>query len=69
MMLKKIKQFFRQFKYRFSYEWCYDGMEQRGIAVFGCCCGTVGGTAATEYLDEGCIGCPYWTPVFTKECE
>lgn len=51
-MLAKIK-------HHLSHEWCYDRMEAEGIAVMGCCCGLVGGTRATDYLQEHCVDCPH----------
>ena len=58
-MKKRIKQFISDIKYWFSYERCYSDMESQGVAAFGCCHGTVGGNATTEYLSESCIRCPY----------
>lgn len=50
-----------------AHEDCYKSMEKEGYAVFGCCGGAVGGTAATEYLSEMCIGCPYFVYPSRKE--
>lgn len=38
---------------------CYTEKEYSGYAAMGCCRGVYGGTAATEYLSEDCIDCPY----------
>lgn len=43
-----------------SHSKCYDMMEDRGIAVFDCCCGLVGGDANTNHLQYHCIDCPYY---------
>lgn len=42
-----------------DYDRCYTEMENEGYACMECCCGVVGGTSATEYLSESCLGCPY----------
>lgn len=42
-----------------EYDKCYSEMEREGYAAMGCCGGVVGGTSATEYLSENCIGCPH----------
>jgi hypothetical protein len=60
---KMLKKFINWLKYHLSHEWCYDRMEKEGIAIFGCCCGVVGGGKQTNYLSETCMGCPYWTPI------
>lgn len=60
MMLERL---IKKIKYHLSTEWCYDRMEADGIASMGRCCGVVGGTRATDYLSEMCIGCPHWVPV------
>lgn len=35
-------------------------MEYEGYAAMGCCGGLTGGTKATDYLSEMCIGCPHY---------
>lgn len=57
-MLNKIGKWLRNRLYN-HYENCYTDMEYQGIASMGCCGGVVGGTSATEYLSESCIGCPH----------
>lgn len=42
-----------------EYEKCYSNMEYEGYAAMGCCGGLTGGTKATDYLSEMCIGCPH----------
>ena len=54
-------------KYKLSYENCYDSMEGKGLAVFGSCCGVVGGDKITDYTNESCLGCPYYTPIPCEE--
>lgn len=61
-LLGKIIEWFKNHIFNF-YSSCYNNMEDRGIAVMGCCSGTVGGTSATEYLSETCINCPYFVMV------
>lgn len=61
-MIKFLKNLISKIKYNISHDRCYDTMEERGIAASGLCGGIVGGSKATGYLSEGCIGCPYWTP-------
>ena len=56
-----LRKFIKWLKYRLSHEWCYDQMEERGVAAFGCCCGLAGGSKATNYLSEMCCDCPHWT--------
>lgn len=58
-MLEKIRKFIKHMKHRASRQWCYDMREAEGIAVFGNCCGVVGGDRATGYLAYQCIDCPY----------
>ena len=62
-MVKRIKEWLKQIRYNWSFESCYNNMEDKGIAVFGMCTGVVGGDRSTEYLSIGCIDCPYYTPV------
>ena len=62
-MVKRIKEWLKQIRYNWSFESCYNDMEDKGIAVFGMCTGVVGGDRSTEYLSIGCIDCPYHTPV------
>lgn len=49
-----------------SYEACYTKREYSGDAAMGLCGGMVGGTKATEYLSEQCVGCPHLCPVNTR---
>lgn len=42
-----------------SYETCYTEQEHQGNGTMGLCGGLVGGTYATGYLSEKCIGCPH----------
>lgn len=60
-MLNKIKLLIEKIKYCFSHKSCYDCMEREGNAVFGMCCGTVGGDSNSEYLSYRCMDCPYLT--------
>ena len=62
-MVEWLKKLIAKIKYHLSHEWCYDRMEADGVASFGCCCGVVGGTRATDYLSEMCCDCPHWVPV------
>lgn len=55
-MLKMIKTFFSKFKKRLSYNVCYNKMERKGDAVFGICSGVSG---SRDYIEIGCIDCPY----------
>lgn len=57
-LLEKIGKWLRNLIFT-NYDCCYTDMEYQGIASMGGCCGVVGGTSATEYLSETCIGCPY----------
>lgn len=52
-----------------DYDKCYAVEESNGHASMGCCSGLVGGTRATEYLSESCIGCPYLTLVDKKKVQ
>lgn len=56
-----IRKFIKWLKYHLSYEWCYDRMEDAGVAVFGCCCGQAGGSRQTNRLSEMCMDCPHLT--------
>ena len=58
-MLMWFRKVIEKIKYHLSHEWCYDLMEDEGIAINGKCCGLAGGTRATDYLQEHCIGCPH----------
>lgn len=60
-MREKIKSLFKKIGRYFSHDSCYNDMEQRGIAVFGMCCGVVGGDANSNYLSYQCMDCPYLT--------
>lgn len=60
-MREKIKSLFNKIKRYFSHNSCYNDMERRGIAVFGMCCGVVGGDNNSEYLSCQCMDCPYLT--------
>ena len=42
-----------------EYDKCYSDREHEGYASMGCCRGLTGGTKATDYLSEMCIGCPH----------
>lgn len=60
MMLSIIKAKIESFFARRSYQnRCYNDMEQRGSAYRGRCNGHCGGSSATGYLSETCIGCKY----------
>ena len=61
-----VINFFKRLTYRLSRQWCYDQMEQKGSAVFGCCNGMFGGGPETEWLSYSCMDCPYWTPTGIK---
>ena len=61
MLLEKIKSFIKKIKHRFSYNACYNAMEQRGIAVFGMCSGVAGGDVNSGQLSCQCMDCPYLT--------
>jgi hypothetical protein len=52
-LIKGAKDFFTR-------EGCFKDREKDGIASFGVCNGLVGGTPATEWLQEACIGCKYY---------
>lgn len=56
-----LRKFIKWLKYHLSHQWCYDRMEERGIAILGCCSGIVGGSKETNYLSEDCCDCPYFT--------
>ena len=43
-----------------NYDKCYSDREREGYASMGCCGGLTGGTKATDYLSEMCIGCPHY---------
>ena len=43
-----------------EYEKCYSDREHEGYASMGCCGGLTGGTKATDYLLEMCIGCTHY---------
>ena len=58
-MIEKIKNFIKSLFPSMSYEYCYTDREKEGYAAMNCCGGLAGGTIATEYLSEQCIGCPY----------
>ena len=58
-----IKKFIKWLKYFLSHKWCYDTMEERGIAIAGYCNGVAGGSKEINYLSESCMDCPYFTPV------
>ena len=46
-----------------DYDKCYQDMENRGYAVFGCCGGLSGGTWNTGYLQDQCVYCPYYVEI------
>ena len=58
-MLEKIKKLFEKIRYFFSTEKCFDDMKNRGYVFNGECMGLVGGDRETNFLQYGCIGCPY----------
>ncbi len=60
MMFKAI---ITKIKKWFSYNHCYNQMEDRGIAVFGMCSGLSGGDNNSGYLQYKCIDCPCFVPV------
>lgn len=45
----------------FNHDKCYEQRKKDGVAWDQKCPGLVGGTKNTEYLQEGCIGCKYFT--------
>lgn len=55
-MVKMIKTFWLKLKKRLSYNTCYNEMERKGDAVFGICSGVSG---SSDYVEIGCIECPY----------
>ena len=65
-MLKKIGEWMINVLVN-PYNNCYKDMEYLGIAAMGCCSGAVGGTSATEYLSEQCVGCPYFVLVKKRD--
>lgn len=60
-MLEKIRKWIKRMIYKSSKQYCYDMRESEGIAVFGNCCGVVGGDRSTGYLAYSCVDCPYFT--------
>lgn len=54
-MVKKIVGKIKRWQRKLRYS-CYKNIES---AKNGKCPGLAGGTKATEYLSETCIGCPY----------
>lgn len=61
--IKKLKELIQRIKHRISCDYCYTEMENRGIAVFGCCSGLTGGDELSGYLQCGCVKCPYFVEV------
>ena len=53
-MIDILKRFFSR-----HYDKCYSNRVDEGNAYNGYCGGVAGGTKATDYLSEGCVGCPY----------
>ena len=53
--IEKIRNHLDEIRKR-KYADCFQ-VHQKGEEDY--CSGIIGGTAATEYLDEGCINCPY----------
>lgn len=68
-MLKKIIDFLSKIFILNEFEKCYNKMEDKGIAVFGCCCGVSGGDALTNYLSYTCVSCPHLVLCNNKEKE
>ncbi len=64
-MLKRIIGKIKQWKRKLYYS-CYKNIEG---AKNGKCPGLTGGTKATEYLSEMCIGCPYLCLDWSEENE
>lgn len=64
-MLEKIKSALKEIHQALfePHNSCYNQMEDAGIAVFGCCCGIMGGDSTTDYLACKCQDCPYLTIV------
>lgn len=62
-IIEKFKELIQKAKYRLSRECCYDEMESRGVAVFGCCSGLAGGDKLSGCLHYECIDCPYFVDV------
>ena len=58
-MLEKIRKWIKRMIYKSSHQYCYDMREAEGIAVFGSCCGVVGGDRFSGYLAYQCVDCPY----------
>lgn len=58
-LLKKIWEWIKNIIVN-DYDRCYNEEERKGYAAMECCGGYVGGTAATNYLSEKCVGCPHW---------
>ena len=56
-MIKKIEKFLKRFF--MTKEECFEKYKSSN----GKCYGVVGGTSATEYLSESCIGCKYHTMI------
>lgn len=50
-----------------DYDKCYSEREYEGYAAMNCCKGLTGGTNATNYLSETCVGCPYLVLVNKEE--
>ena len=57
-VLSKVLNFLKNIIFT-DYDSCYKDMENKGSAHSNCCNGIVGGSSATEYVSETCLGCPY----------
>lgn len=55
-LIEYIKQLHKE---RNKYDRCYLQMKSSGHTFLKKCTGALGGTKATDYLSESCIGCPY----------
>lgn len=62
-LVEHLRKMAERIKCYLSHEWCYDRMEEDGVATMGFCFGVVGGSKKTDYLSEMCMGCPHWVPL------
>lgn len=51
------------FKSQNRHDKCYTKMKNKGIAIFGNCCGLAGGDKSSDYLQYECIDCPYFCDI------
>ena len=65
-LVEHLRKLSERIKYHLSHEWCYDRMEEDGVATMGCCCGVVGSSKETDYLSEMCLDCPHWVPLWKE---